>query len=193
MNSDDYHDKLSHLLACGVPTLEAEVVAKGAADNITTTTVRDFASGPKAFCLILGGAGSGKTIAATEALLNARIAWDGGKCWAYSPSEAKFILATELSRLSYFDPAALKTLGRAERIPWLVLDDLGGEMMTEGWKSNLTELVLQRNSQRLKTLITSNLTVEDFKARYDERIISRIRGNGVVIISGSTDLRRGAA
>lgn len=192
MTSDPYQQKLSHLLACGVPELEAEVVAQGAADNPVTTAVREFAAGPLTFCLVLGGAGSGKTIAVCEALLNAKMFWDGGKSWAYSPSEAKFFLSSDLARLSYFDTESVKTLGRAERCPWLVLDDVGSELVTDTWRSNLSEIINQRNSHRRKTLITSNLTSEDFKAKYDGRIISRIRGNGVVLISGSTDLRRSA-
>lgn len=193
MTSDAYQQKLAHLLACGVPELEAEVVAKGAADNPITVAVREFAAGPQTFCLILGGAGSGKTIAASEALLNAKMRWGpSGESWAYSSNEARFYLASDLARLSYFDTASQKTLGRAERRPWLVLDDVGGELVTDTWRSNFTELILRRNSARLKTLITSNLSAEDFKARYDTRIISRIRGNGVVISSGTTDLRRGA-
>ncbi len=191
MDSEAYQQKVSHLRACGVPELEAEVVAKGATDNPTTAAVRDWAAGPLTFCLILGGAGSGKTIAAAEALLNAKMRWGPtGAAWAYSPSEARFVLATDLARLSYFDSESVKRLGRLERVPWLALDDLGGELFTEGWKSNLTELVLQRNSGRRKTVITSNLSVDTFKERYDDRIISRIRGSGVVIISGNTDLRR---
>jgi DNA replication protein DnaC len=190
MDSDVYEKRLAHLTACNVPELEAQFAAKGVPDGPMVQAVRDYAAGPLTFCLLLGKAGSGKTVAAAEALLNARLAWDGGKSWCYSSAEARFVLATELARLSYFEAASVKRLGRLERIPWLVLDDLGGELFTEGWKSNLTEIVLQRNSGRRKTLITSNLGVDEFKARYDDRIISRIRGNGVVIISGNTDLRR---
>lgn len=192
MTSDPYQQKLAHLLGCRVPELEAEVVAQGAADNPTTRAVRDFAAGPLTFCLILGSAGSGKTVAAAEALLNSKMFWGSGdsKAWAYSPSEARFVLASDLARLSYFDSESVKKLDRAERYRWLVLDDVGGELVTDTWRSNFTELILRRNSARLKTLITSNLTADEFKTRYDDRIISRIRGNGVVIISGTTDLRR---
>jgi DNA replication protein DnaC len=191
MTSDINQQKLSHLLGCRVPELEAEVVARGAADNATTLAVRDFCEGPLTFCLILGGAGSGKTIAAAEALLNSKMWWGFNReNWAYSSSEARFVLASDLARLSYFDSEAQRTLGKAERYRWLVVDDVGGEFVTDTWRSNFTELVLRRNSARLKTIFTSNLPVEDFKTRYDERIVSRIRGSGVVIISGTTDLRR---
>lgn len=192
MTSDAYQQKLAHLLACGVPELEAEVVARGAADNPTTLAVRDFSAGPLTFCLVLGGAGSGKTIAVSEALLNARLAWDGGKSWCYSSSEARFHLAGDLARLSYYGGDATRTLDKAERVPWLVLDDIGSEFVADIWRSNFSELIATRNSGKRKTLITSNLSVEDFKAKYDARIISRIRGKGVVIISGTTDLRRSA-
>jgi DNA replication protein DnaC len=190
MTSDPYHEKLEHLLTCGAPELEAEFVAKGVPDTDLSGAVRDYCAGPLTFCLILGGAGAGKTIVATEALLNSKMHWNDGKSWAYSPREARFILATDLARLSYFDLASQKALGRAERCRWLVLDDVGGELVTDTWKSNFTDLILHRNSARLKTIITSNFDIDDFKARYDNRIVSRIRGNGVVILAGNVDLRR---
>lgn len=168
-------------------------MAAGAKDAATTLAVRDYCASKKAFCLIFGGAGSGKTIAACEALLNSRMAWEGagGKVeWSYSPSEARFVLTTDLARLSYFDTEAMRVLGRMERVPWLVLDDMGGELLTDTWKSNLTDLILARNSARRRTLITTNLPVDAFKERYDERIISRIRGDGVVIAAGNVDQRR---
>ncbi len=194
MTSDPYQQKISHLLSCGVPELEAEVIAKGASDNPTTLAVRDFCAGPLTFCLILGGAGSGKTIAAAEALLNSRMCWGpNGDAWAYSSSEARFVHAGDLARLSYFDSESQKILGRTERRKWLVLDDVGSELVTDTWRSNFTDIITARNSSKAKTLITSNLSAEDFKTRYDARIISRIRGSGVVIVSGTNDMRRGAA
>lgn len=192
MTSDSKELKLEHLLACGVLHREAEIIAAGANDSPTTLAVRDFAAGPKTFCLLMGDAGSGKTIAAAEALLRARIAWNGGKDWAYSNREAKFVQATDLARLSYFELEAQQRLGRLERVPWLVIDDLGAELMTPGWASNLGEIINVRSSHRRKTLITSNLSAEEFKARYDSRTISRIRGDGVVISSGNVDQRRTA-
>lgn len=191
MTSDDYQQKLAHLLACGVPEMEAEIVAHGAADNAATLAVREFSAGPLTFCLLLGGTGSGKTIAAVEALLCSKMRWGpSGETWAYSPTEARFLMAGELARLSYFDADAQRTLGRAERARWLVLDDLGSELVTDTWRSNLSELIAQRASARRKTLITTNLSGEAFKQRYDERIASRIRGNGAIIASGAVDLRR---
>lgn len=192
MISDPNQQKLSHLLACGVLPREAELVAGGAADNVATMAVREFAKGPLTFCLLTGGAGSGKTIAAAEALLNSRLAWDGGKAWCYSPSEARFELATDLARMSSFDADSLKRLGRLERVPWLVIDDLGSELMNNSWASNLGEIINARSSGRRKTIITTNLNGEAFRARYDERIYSRIKGDGVVIGTGGQDLRRSA-
>jgi DNA replication protein DnaC len=190
MASDTYPDRMAHLLASGVLELEADVVAKGAAPNPTLEAVRAFCKGPLTFCLLLGGPGTGKTIAAAEALLNAKGYWGSGKEWAFLPTEARLVLASDLARLSYFDSEGQRTLSRMERYPWLVVDDLGGELLTDTWRSNFTELVLRRNSARQKTLLTTNLTVEDFKARYDARVVSRIRGSGVVVNAGALDMRK---
>lgn len=190
--TQEYQARRAHLLACGVLDLEAELIASGAGSSATTQAVREFSKSPLTFCLLTGGTGSGKTIAACEALLNAKARWGpNGEEWGYLPSEGRFVMAAELARLSYFDVESQRTLGRLERVRWLVLDDLGGELVTDTWRSNLGALMNARNSTRLKTLITTNLGTEEIKDRYDARIISRIRGSGVVIHSGNVDLRRG--
>lgn len=187
-------NKLAHLRGCGVPDREAEFIAAGVPDRPSVQAVRDFTSSLKTFCLLMGGAGSGKTIAAAEALLAAKMVWDGPalheRNWAYSPSEARFVLSSDLARMSYFELESQQRLWRLCRVPWLVIDDLGSELMTPGWASNLGELILQRNSGRRKTYITTNLGLDLFRERYDERIVSRIKGDGVVVAFGGEDLRR---
>jgi DNA replication protein DnaC len=197
MTEQDRQERLAHLLACGAPELEAAVVAGGAGETASTRAVRDFVAGPLTFCLLLGGTGTGKTVAASEALLRARVGWteDGAPRWSYSPREARFIHASDAGRLGLFDVESVRTMNKLESVRWLVLDDLGAEFVTDVWRTNLGSLITERNSGKRKTLITSNLTVEAFRERYDARILSRIKGSGVVVGSGTEDLRqkRGAA
>lgn len=187
------HDKLSHLRACGVLDREAELVSRGADDNQTTLAVRDWAASEQGFCLLIGRTGSGKTIAAAESLLNARLAWMEGdaKRWCYTPAEAKFCRSSDLSRLGSYDAESIRKMNRLERVPWLVVDDLGAEFITDIWRQNLGDLIDARHSsKRLKTAITSNFDLDTLRTKYDERIISRIKGNGVVVFSGTEDMRQ---
>jgi DNA replication protein DnaC len=59
------------------------------------------------------------------------------------------------------------------RAPWLLFDDAGAGALTDFERRYLLDLLDQRSSR--KTIITSNLTVEEFAKRLDERIASRLR------------------
>lgn len=56
---------------------------------------------------------------------------------------------------------------------WLLLDDVGSGALTDFERRYLLDLLDQRADR--KTLLTSNLTVDDFTQRLDERIGSRLR------------------
>jgi DNA replication protein DnaC len=58
------------------------------------------------------------------------------------------------------------------RAAWLLFDDAGAGALTDFERRYLLDLLDQRAS--LRTIITSNLTVEEFRKRLDERIGSRL-------------------
>ena len=74
----------------------------------------------------------------------------------------------------------------------LFIDDLGTELRQDGITNNYLYLVLNERQERGKaTVITSNMTLEDVRDYYDERISSRIINKAISIlyyINGS-DLR----
>jgi DNA replication protein DnaC len=59
------------------------------------------------------------------------------------------------------------------RVPWLLLDDVGAGALSDFERRYLLDLLDRRADRR--TMITSNLAVEDFARRLDERIASRLR------------------
>ena len=59
------------------------------------------------------------------------------------------------------------------RAHWLLLDDVGAGALSDFERRYLLDLLDQRADR--KTLITSNLTIEDFARRLDERVASRLR------------------
>ncbi|MBQ9935632.1 MAG: ATP-binding protein [Lachnospiraceae bacterium] len=56
----------------------------------------------------------------------------------------------------------------------LIIDDLGTELINSFTLSNLFEIINQRNIHGLSTLISTNLGLKDLKAKYSERIMSRL-------------------
>lgn len=131
-------------------------------------------------CLVLlGGTGIGKTVAALHGSLRHA---DG----------SRFVRATDLG-------AAVKPtlderkLGARELSPrhveYLILDDLGVEQATPRFSEALFAVVDSRQSPSRRTVITSNLSRADFRARYDARVISRLNEMARVVDVPGADMR----
>lgn len=166
--------KLERLRQAGVPTRAVEAWAKGLDATRAVEAVRTFQQSEKCFLLLLGSPGCGKTVAAAAALTKGGV----------------FVRAVELARLSSFDAADRATFARCCDARVLVLDDLGAELLHDGWRPALDELVDVRYGERLPTLLTTNLDAASFKARYGERIADRIRHDGFVETCGDKSRRR---
>jgi len=80
--------------------------------------------------------------------------------------------------------------GRA--IPFLVLDDLGSEKVTDFVLQTLYDILDRRYGECLETLITSNLTLDQLARHYEshgDRLASRIAGMGAVMVLKGKDRR----
>ncbi|MBE0600432.1 MAG: ATP-binding protein [Firmicutes bacterium] len=80
----------------------------------------------------------------------------------------------EIMRRSYFEnnPALLETL---IQVPLLLIDDLGTEPLMENITvTQLFNLLNERQNRKKHTVISTNLTIPELKARYTERISSRL-------------------
>ena len=92
------------------------------------------------------------------------------------------------------DESGLDLMLRAEM---LVIDDLGTEPMLENVTVEyLFTLLNERRANRLSTLVATNLTPQELKARYTERIFSRLVDKSETevlrVIGGDVRLHRGA-
>ena len=100
----------------------------------------------------------------------------------------------ETARKSYFEND-----GRLEEListPVLMLDDLGSEpMMQNVTIEQLFNLINERQRRDLSTVISTNLTQEELKARYTERIASRLtdRRRCLYLPLRGRDIRNGRA
>ena len=64
----------------------------------------------------------------------------------------------------------------------LIIDDLGAEFTTPFTVSCLYNLLNTRQNRALATVISTNLSNEDLSRKYEDRIYSRIMGNGTRIL-----------
>jgi DNA replication protein DnaC len=147
------------LAAARTANLEASAIAQ----------LRNWAERtPAGIAILAGPPGTGKTTAA---------AW-----WAlHQPAFApEFMRATELAAASRFDKEVRARWARAQG---LVLDDVGAEYADAkgSFRVDLDELVdVLYGAERL-LVITTNLTRDDFRARYGERVVDRLREVGTWI------------
>lgn len=120
-----------------------------------------FASSPRPAIVVLqGGVGCGKSCAAAVWLLE---------------NGARWITAKRLARLGPYS----KEFESYTRGP-VVIDDLGAEYADQKgfFVTMVDEIVDGHHNSRTPLVLTTNLTAEDFKARYKERVADRIRETG---------------
>lgn len=181
-----------HLTRCGVPDRVAEVLTAGPDERDAVTVVRHWWGLGQPLLLLHGTTGGGKTVAACTAFLRMRrtVRWEGGAAEDWDSAGCEFVTAGELARGSYFGPEAAEARRHLERVTLLVVDDLGAELMSDGWASNLTELVTHREARaHARTVLTTNVGCRPvahgrpspFEARYGSRVARRIRESGAVV------------
>lgn len=161
-------------IADGVP----ENVLHAVWDNkpIETSAIEALRVAMKGRTIVVlsGGVGCGKTCAAG---------------WWITQSRGDWISASALATLSPFDEASRERM----HSPRLVIDDLGAEYLdAKGFLASLLDSLWDyRYSHRLPTVVTTNLTLKQFQARYSERIKDRLRECGdFVEVSGDSMRRR---
>lgn len=142
---------------------------------------REYLQSSEAFLLLSGGVGAGKTLASL---------------WALSEVSGLLVRSPDLG------PALDPWKGDPDRIEtfrpsWprlVVLDDLGVERTEDArWGSCFDELIDCRQGKiggfQLRTIISTNLTPEQIKARYSERARSRIRASCRTVLLPTEDMR----
>ena len=71
----------------------------------------------------------------------------------------------------------------------LILDDLGASRNNDWQKEVILDLIDQRYSNEMPTIITSNLSFGEMSSVFDDRIERRIHNNDNVIIIQHSDIR----
>lgn len=187
-------DAVHQLRRLGVPERAAATLANLNEDRPGLRAVRAWMAPPpteakpKALLLLLGETGTGKTVAAAYAALQAISAHRPGPTG--SPTDiVVWAAAADLSALSTFTESDKDWLERMKRCRLLVLDDLGSEAVHEHAQQRLDRLIDERYGNNRLTVITSNASVDIFKQRVGARIADRMREAGRVVNCGNQSLR----
>ena len=160
------------------PRLIAVVLAAEPTETLAMLAVRRMLADRDSALLVLSGnAGCGKTFAAAWAVAN-------------HPGHAYWLVAPTLARPPV--EGTSDPVDRACEVDLLALDDLGIEHSPGGYALSRIQAILEsRELDRLKTIISTNLTTPEFLARYGERLASRINGDPIGWHAvGGIDLRR---
>ena len=194
-------ERRSQAMATAVKSAEEKVIPPRLlhivlAPTLFDTPALEAATRIRKRLIVLSGlVGTGKTVAACAWLH----AWFRQKeHWRYSTKDdvatmvgrpPVFITAGALSRFEKYNGRLVEGLFEASR---LVIDDLGVEFLDErgALKSFLEELINARYDYELETIITTNLSDQRFRERYEERFADRIREVGEFMSVGDTSLRK---
>ncbi len=180
------------LLAAGVPERWADAdfsnapdLPAGLAERLTA-----WASCPFDSLLLTGCPGGGKTWAAVAILRHtvttgARLAGE-----IVFASEREY-LQWRKGRMSERPASILETAGSRHpyRAKLLVFDDLAASRLTDWAREEIAALVEHRHAQRLATVWTSNLSLDELAAAIDGRTASRIAEGRQAITFPARDLR----
>ena len=126
---------------------------------------REFADHESGFLLLLGTPGTGKDH------LSIAI--------AKSHPEFLFVNHSRMLRAlreTYSKRSSAKTMEQFEQTPLLVISDVGTSVGGNDDHTMLYDIIDYRASNKLKTIINSNLPQDQFKESLGDRITSRIKG-----------------
>lgn len=169
----------------GCPSREARMIATAdyratEALGYAKSFVEDLVRPGEASIMVLAGpTGVGKTVAACWAAHHAR---------PLDPVTGKLVIGgvrfrhvNDIAEQSLYlgDSDDKKHKMDVRNAACLVLDDVGAELRTDAFLAMIDALINYRYGSAGVTCITTNLPVDDFRARYGARVVDRIRGRGV--------------
>ena len=154
--------------ACGIPSKDVRRIAAGELESTPAlSATREFERKRTIVLVLAGPVGCGKYL---------------------EPYPRRFLAIAELARLNRFNAAAMEPVEQAAA---LVVDDLGAEFLDDkgGFASLFDAVMDARYRHLLPTVITTNLRSDEFRARYGERTVDRLREHGQFVELAGKSLR----
>lgn len=180
------------LLAAGVPARWADADFSNAPDLPAGLVERlqAWAEAPLDCLLLTGCPGGGKTWASVAILRHALATGSRLAGEIVFASEREY-LQWRKGRMGERPSSVLETAGARHpyRAKLLVFDDLAASRLTDWAREEIAALVEHRHAQRLATVWTSNLSLDDLAAAIDGRTASRLAEGRQAIQFPSRDLR----
>ncbi|KMT21863.1 ATP-binding protein [Clostridium cylindrosporum] len=168
-------------------TVKSETYGVSPRDNIMEISARcvDFCEtfdNNNTNLLFTGSTGLGKTFLcnciAMEVLKK-------GKSVVYNTSST---LIDNIRNIKYSDTDKSK-LDYTLNCDLLIIDDLGTENITQSSQSEIFNIINERILRRKKTIISTNLSLDELQVKYHQRIVSRIFGNFDIFEFFGQDIR----
>ncbi len=94
------------------------------------------------------------------------------------------------SQRNWGDQGIFTVLNTLENADLLVIDDLGTEPDNKWTRSMIYQIIEKRNSTGLPVIITTNISIDELKERYDDRTYSRLVEMCSFIRNTGTDIRK---
>ncbi|MCG8423877.1 MAG: ATP-binding protein [Proteobacteria bacterium] len=170
--------------ACGIPSKDVRRIAAGELESTPAlSATREFERKRTIVLVLAGPVGCGKTTAAARWLTQST-----SRGTYLEPYPRRFLAIAELARLNRFNAAAMEPVEQAAA---LVVDDLGAEFLDDkgGFASLFDAVMDARYRHLLPTVITTNLRSDEFRARYGERTVDRLREHGQFVELAGKSLR----
>lgn len=177
-------DLAYRLQRIGVPAEDILALRGPLEDTSALQAAKKFLAAPREaalnFLLLVGGPGVGKTLAASYVLRDEarRFDWNGQAGGGVTVEPLQFIRAGELTRIDTRDRLDTQRLNGMAKCRLLVLDDAGDEGGPIG-RDALVEMLLRRDANGRRTVVTTNLTAERFAELYGKPLMDRIRVRGI--------------
>lgn len=161
-------------VASSLPPSVAWVTAGGEHDSESVQAVRSWIGSDRRGLLLRGGVGAGKSLAAAVAARELAVSSGRVVSW-HRPND--FVSAV----LHAYDANAPK-LGEG----LVVIDDVGRETKADFCEA----LCAFIDDKSARFVITTNLKKEDFRARYDERLVDRLNDCARAVTVKSASMRK---
>lgn len=135
--------------------------------------------------LMMGGTGLGKTHLSSAV---ARVIIEKGNDVFYTGAIDLFS-QFEIQRFKSYNNEPNELIERYLECDLLIIDDLGTEIVNQFSVSTLYSLLNDRLSRKKPTIISTNLTQDDIRKKYNDRITSRLFGEYKIVFFAGTDIR----